>query len=129
MPLQIGGFNGLGLVPYALRARTKDDQPVLASSEGAERADPTRGRGQRRIDSGNTPRAFKAIPGCRPAGYPSPRSFAFMRDVVPRARRNARVGKEVFGHSAITPTLGTDSHVLPALAAEAAAKLDTILRR
>jgi integrase len=42
---------------------------------------------------------------------------------------NPRVVQDVLGHSAITLTLGTYSHVLPALAEEAAAKLDAILTR
>jgi len=40
-----------------------------------------------------------------------------------------RVVQEILGHSAITLTLGTYSHVLPALAAEAAAKIDSALMR
>jgi integrase len=42
---------------------------------------------------------------------------------------NPRVVQEVLGHSAVTLTLGTYSHVLPALVEEATAKIDSALTR
>ena len=41
---------------------------------------------------------------------------------------NPRVVQDVFGHSAIALTLATYSHVVPTLAEEAAAKIDSARR-
>jgi integrase len=41
---------------------------------------------------------------------------------------SARVVQEMLGHSSVTVTLGTYSHVLPALKREAADRMDEALR-
>lgn len=82
------------------------------------------------LDSRNTLRAFKAL--LKDAELPSIRLHDLRQSCATLLLAqgvNPRVVQEVLGHSAITLTLGTNSHVLPALAEEAAAKLDAILTR
>jgi integrase len=81
-------------------------------------------------DSRNTLRAFKAI--LKAAKLPDIRLHDLRHSCATLLLVqgvNPRVVQEVLGHSAITLTLGTYSHVLPALAEEAAAKLDAALTR
>jgi integrase len=75
-------------------------------------------------------------PGVSPASQggglavdPFSRSAAHGCDVVARARRRSTTIMETLGHSQISLTLNTYSHVLPALQADAAFKMNAILTR
>jgi integrase len=68
-----------------------------------------------------------AADGREPAEHPAPRSAPFVRDVLLAHGVNPRVVMETLGHSQVSLTLNTYSHVLPTLQRDAAARMDNIL--